>query len=599
MPLPINVGTGTVTGNFSTDVPDLDLTTWQVKLEPSQRQFTDVTSTPPSIPFLKAAYEASLDVDGNLSMVVPATNDADLNPLDFTYKVTYSFPGLDLTPETFYIEVPEGGTVNLVGLNPVQQSNGALIVEGVPTGGTTGQLLAKASGTNYDTEWVDPGAGGGATTLDGLTDVSTAGATAGQVLEFNGTIWVPGVDGGSSAWDDITGKPATFAPTIGTTATTAKAGNYTPTKDDVGLGAADNTSDAAKPISEATQDALDLKVETSVPLARYVLVATGSEARPAGAFCIWYDQRVDPATPPTNIGADDIWVTSGTTGGGSSDTTPPSIPTGLGSSSITSTSFTVSWTASTDDVGVTGYRVLIDGVSYATPSGLSQSVTGRTADTAYDVTVQARDAAGNWSDPSAILVVTTTSTPAETYSIFDTPPDTDIGGLSQEHNDGSSTQWVGDGFYRTGASLTVTGVRLWVPAASTIIAAETLVSFRVYTADWNGGSTLPTGAAVATATYSGPITAGTWVEADLNVPVTVAAVNAATSGNDVLWVVYQIGAGAPYVASIASGPSGSVGGPNSTYMAENSFPAHVLTTNGGSSFSSSSLWFGTDIKATV
>lgn len=39
-----------------------------------------------------------------------------------------------------------------------------------------------------------------------------------------------GSGGGSTvAWADITGKPATFAPIIGTTATTAKAGNYTPT----------------------------------------------------------------------------------------------------------------------------------------------------------------------------------------------------------------------------------------------------------------------------------------------------------------------------------------------------------------------------------
>ena len=30
------------------------------------------------------------------------------------------------------------------------------------------------------------------------------------------------------AWEDVTGKPTTFSPTIGTTATTAKAGNYTP-----------------------------------------------------------------------------------------------------------------------------------------------------------------------------------------------------------------------------------------------------------------------------------------------------------------------------------------------------------------------------------
>ena len=34
--------------------------------------------------------------------------------------------------------------------------------------------------------------------------------------------------GGSVSFNDLTDVPATFAPTIGTTATTAKAGNYTP-----------------------------------------------------------------------------------------------------------------------------------------------------------------------------------------------------------------------------------------------------------------------------------------------------------------------------------------------------------------------------------
>lgn len=42
-----------------------------------------------------------------------------------------------------------------------------------------------------------------------------------------------GTAGGSVAWDDVTGKPATFPPTIGTTATTAKAGNYAPSAADV------------------------------------------------------------------------------------------------------------------------------------------------------------------------------------------------------------------------------------------------------------------------------------------------------------------------------------------------------------------------------
>ncbi|MFZ1301708.1 MAG: hypothetical protein WAQ27_04030 [Candidatus Microsaccharimonas sp.] len=48
---------------------------------------------------------------------------------------------------------------------------------------------------------------------------------------------------------------------IGTTSTTAKAGDYAPTKTDVGLGNADNTSDTNKPISTATQTALDTKVQ--------------------------------------------------------------------------------------------------------------------------------------------------------------------------------------------------------------------------------------------------------------------------------------------------------------------------------------------------
>lgn len=48
--------------------------------------------------------------------------------------------------------------------------------------------------------------------------------------------------------------------TIGTSSGTAKAGDYTPTKSDVGLGNVDNTSDTNKPISTATQTALDGKV---------------------------------------------------------------------------------------------------------------------------------------------------------------------------------------------------------------------------------------------------------------------------------------------------------------------------------------------------
>ena len=91
----------------------------------------------------------------------------------------------------------------------------------------------------------------------------------------------------------------------------------------------------------------------------------------------------------------------------SSDVTAPSVPTNLISSSITSTGFTLSWTASTDNVGVTGYEVFRDGVSCGTSASTSLGVTGLTAATAYSMTVKASDAKGNVSAASTALSVTT------------------------------------------------------------------------------------------------------------------------------------------------------------------------------------------------
>lgn len=181
MPLPSNVGTGTVTGNFSTDIEGVDLTTWKVTLKPSQRQFSDVAATPASIAFLKEKYEANLDAEGDLTLVVPAVwDDPDLNPTGVTYQVIYTFPGL--TTSAFYIQVGEGDTINLPSVNPAQQANGALIIEGIPAGGADGYILAKASGTSYDTEWIPApsGGGGGGTwgsitgTLSAQTDLNSA-----------------------------------------------------------------------------------------------------------------------------------------------------------------------------------------------------------------------------------------------------------------------------------------------------------------------------------------------------------------------------------------------------------------------------------------
>lgn len=96
----------------------------------------------------------------------------------------------------------------------------------------------------------------------------------------------------------------------------------------------------------------------------------------------------------------------GTTG---TDTTAPSAPTGLTSPAKTATSVSLSWTASTDNVGVTGYRVLRGGTQVGTTTGTTYTDSGLTASTAYTYTVQAYDAAGNSSAPSSPLTVTTSA----------------------------------------------------------------------------------------------------------------------------------------------------------------------------------------------
>jgi len=95
------------------------------------------------------------------------------------------------------------------------------------------------------------------------------------------------------------------------------------------------------------------------------------------------------------------------TGGGTSDTQTPSTPGQPSSSSITQTSFTLSWAASTDNVGVTAYEVFRGTTSCGTTASTSMPITGLTCNTAYSMTVKACDAAGNWSTASTARSVAT------------------------------------------------------------------------------------------------------------------------------------------------------------------------------------------------
>src|SRR5678809_1475443 len=93
------------------------------------------------------------------------------------------------------------------------------------------------------------------------------------------------------------------------------------------------------------------------------------------------------------------------------DTQPPTAPTNLSSSNITTSSFTLSWTASTDNVGVTCYDVYQDRIKI-NPSNITSTpynVPVLTAGTTHKYFVKAKDAVGNQSTPSTSLNITTNS----------------------------------------------------------------------------------------------------------------------------------------------------------------------------------------------
>jgi hypothetical protein len=114
---------------------------------------------------------------------------------------------------------------------------------------------------------------------------------------------------------------------------------------------------------------------------------------------------------PTNNPLDVSGVTSGgqdtSLPQGVNDNLTPSIPTGLSATAVSSSQIDLSWTASKDNVGVTGYKIYKDGTYLKSITTTSTSDTGLSPSPQYCYTVSAYDAAGNESAQSTEACATT------------------------------------------------------------------------------------------------------------------------------------------------------------------------------------------------
>ena len=181
MALPDNVGSGTVTGRLIDSLGNP--IEGKVTFTPSPAYLLNASAEPSPVTIIPKPVTVTL-ADGAFTTTLTATDDPDNNPTSWTYKVAFNLTGAKRA--SFDIQVPEGETVDLTTVAPVGSSGGVIITRGpdgigVPAGGSSGQVLAKASSADYDTHWVTSSGGGGG-------------------------------EGGPVYWDDVLSKPSTFPP---------------------------------------------------------------------------------------------------------------------------------------------------------------------------------------------------------------------------------------------------------------------------------------------------------------------------------------------------------------------------------------------------
>jgi len=92
------------------------------------------------------------------------------------------------------------------------------------------------------------------------------------------------------------------------------------------------------------------------------------------------------------------------------DISAPSVPTNLTAQAVSTSQINLQWTAATDNVALSGYRIFRDGIQIATTTTTGYVNTGLATSTTYSYSLKAYDTSGNTSALSASTSATTLST---------------------------------------------------------------------------------------------------------------------------------------------------------------------------------------------
>jgi chitodextrinase len=199
------------------------------------------------------------------------------------------------------------------------------------------------------------------------------------------------------------------------------------------------------------------------------------------------------------------------TGGSTADTTPPTTPAGLAATAAAYNKVNLSWSSSTDNVGVTGYNIVRNGTTIAQTIGTTYSDVTVAPSTSYTYQVIAFDAAGNNSGLSNSAAVTTPAAP-------DTTPPSAPTSLSATA--ASSTQinlaWAASSdnigvtsydIYRNNVKISSTATTSF---GDTGLSPSTTYSYNVIARDAAGNSS-PSSAIISATTQAVPVSVGNLV----------------------------------------------------------------------------------------
>jgi chitodextrinase len=337
-------------------------------------------------------------------------------------------------------------------------------------GSLASDLSGRGNGATVSgASWTSAGRFGGALWFDGSNDWATVADAPSLDLASQLTLeaWVRPLSLGSS-WRTVAIKeqPGNLAYALYASTDTRGASGHVYVDTDIDTRAPSRLPLGAWTHLATTYDGATLRLFVDgAEASRRTL--TGDIAASAGPLRLggnavwneWFSGTIDEvrvydrALPPGQIKKDMQKALRG-----AADAEGPTTPTGLSVAGQTQSSVSVSWSGSSDDVGVVGYGVYRNGTSVGTSAGTSFTFSGLACGTSYTLGVDAFDAAGNRS-AKATLTASTSECP---------PPDTQAptvpGGLAAANATTASVavSWsgssddvgvVGYGVYRNGTSV--------------------------------------------------------------------------------------------------------------------------------------------------